>query len=131
VRRKEVGEATGNQSMWSTDGDGSGVGLAVELNSGHNDRFSSDPGEATAMKDFGQDFGRCSSDKSCRPELYTGACGRREKTRGGGHMTWALGGDGVPTCGPRRGKKETDRWAPCIRNFQNKTKLKMLFSTGK
>jgi hypothetical protein len=63
------------------------VGLAVELDNGHNDTFSGGPGEATGTKDFGQDFRRRSSDKSCRPKLYTDERGRREKTRGGGHTT--------------------------------------------
>jgi hypothetical protein len=112
------------------EGDGS-VGLAVELNNGHSDKFSGGQGEVVGTKDFRQDFERRSSDKSCRPELYTGACSRREKTHGGGCTTWAPGGDGVPTRGPRRGKKETDRWAPCISNFQNKNKLEMLSSVGK
>jgi hypothetical protein len=88
------------------EGNGS-AGLAVELNNGHNDTFSGGPGEVTGTKDFRQDFGRRSSDKSCRPELYTGTCDRGEKMRGGGHVTWAPGGDGVLTRGPRRGK-ETD-----------------------
>jgi hypothetical protein len=82
-----------------------GVGLAVELDNGHSDRFSGSPGEATAMKNFGQDFGWRSSDKSYRPELYTDVHERREKTHGGGHMTWAPGGDGVPTPGPDAGRR--------------------------
>jgi hypothetical protein len=55
------------------EGDGS-VGLAIELDNSHSDTFSGGPGEVTVMKGFRQDFGRRSSDKICRPELYTGAC---------------------------------------------------------
>jgi hypothetical protein len=104
------------------EGDDS-VGLAVDLNNGHSVTFSGDPREAMATKGFREHFGRRSSDKSCRPELYTSACGRRERTRGGGFMTRAPAGDGVKTCGPRCGK-ETDRWVPRDRNSRIKINSK-------
>jgi hypothetical protein len=104
------------------EGDGS-IGLAVELKNNHNDTLYDGPGEAMMTKGFEQDFGRRSSDKSCRPELYTDARGMRERTRGGGRTTWAPGGDGDSTRGPWCGKK-TDRWAPCDRNSRIKINSK-------
>jgi hypothetical protein len=128
-RRGAAATSSNNGSARSVESNDS-VGLAVELNSGHNNVFSGGLGESTTMKDFGQDFGRRSSDKSCRPGLYTGAHAKREKMRGGGCMAWAPGGDRVPTHGPWRGK-ETYRWVSCVKNFQNKNKLEMLSSVGK
>jgi hypothetical protein len=56
-----------------------GVGLAVELDNGHSDRFSGSPGEATAMKDFRQYFRRVLRTRavrlSCIPTCMGG--GRR------------------------------------------------------
>jgi hypothetical protein len=97
VRRPATEHAEHGRRL-TVEGDSS-AGLAVELDNGHSNTFSGGPGEVTGTKDFGQDFGRRSSD-NCRLELYTGARDRWEKMRGGGRATWAPGRDGVPTRGP-------------------------------
>jgi hypothetical protein len=51
--------------------------LAVELDNGHSDTFSGGPGEAMAMKDFGQDFER-HVDKD---RLGAALSGRKERRR--------------------------------------------------
>jgi hypothetical protein len=69
---------------------------------------------------------RSASDRRCRDDFYGAACvGRREKTCGGGRVTWALGGHGVPTCEPRRGKRETDMWDPAAENSRIKNTSEM------